>query len=73
MSDIIQKCFVCGKLAEELEEYVDAAAANEMPIDQFVAEEEGTYNPESGNFACTECYIAIGMPSRDAPDRWRAP
>ena len=73
MSDIVQKCFVCGKKAEELEEYIEAAAANEMPIAKYVAEEEGTYNPDSGNFACSYCYIAIGMPSLPGPVGWKAP
>lgn len=73
MSDIVQRCFVCGKTAEELEEYVECAAENEMTVAEYVAEEEGTYNPESGNFACSDCYIAIGMPSLPAPYQWKAP
>lgn len=65
-----QQCIGCGKKPEELEEYVECAADAGIPVAQYVAEEEGTYNPESGNFTCTDCYCAIGMPS--SPSGWTA-
>ena len=71
MADIAQQCFVCHKKPEDLEEYVEAAADAEIPVAQYVAEEEGTYNPETGNFACTPCYVRIGTPS--SPGGWTAP
>jgi hypothetical protein len=65
-------CFYCLKRPNEIEEYIAAAKENETTPDHFVRREEGTYNPLSGHFACTDCYIRIGMPS--APGRgWVAP
>jgi hypothetical protein len=68
------KCFRCGRSPDEIEEYQPGEAWEEGDFDSpsdFVREEEGTYNPENGHFACTECYIAIGMPA--SPVGWRAP
>ena len=31
-------------------------------VDTYVRENEGTYNPDTGYFYCTDCYIKIGMP-----------
>lgn len=67
-------CFRCGKKPDELYEYIVAAKENKMTPDEYVLEEEGTYNPENNRFACTDCYIEIGMPSGGATSRrWRAP
>lgn len=66
-----QQCFVCGKKPEDLEDYAECAAEAEMTVEDYVTEEEGTYNPETGNFACNDCYIKIGMPS--SPHGWMAP
>ena len=65
------RCFECQRFPVELPEYVDAAEDCGMEPDEYVREEEGTFNPESGNFCCTECYVKIGMPS--SPNGWRAP
>ena len=66
------RCFRCGKMPHELDEYVDAAHdEDDLTPEQFVKEEEGTYNPELNTFACTLCYVAIGAPS--APHGWKAP
>jgi hypothetical protein len=67
----VSYCIGCGKKPDEIAEYVDAAEANDMSPEQFVEEEEGTYNPTNGHFACTVCYVAMGMPS--SPHGWRAP
>lgn len=40
-------------------------------IDQWIRQNEGTYNPSNGHFACTDCYIKIGQPS--SPQGWVAP
>lgn len=66
-------CAFCGKRPEELEEYVKAARDEEMTPDEYVREEEGTFNSATGTFACTECYVALGCPSRPYPDSWKAP
>ena len=64
-------CFRCGKRPEELPEYVEAAAQTSWGVDDYVRIEEGTYNPANSHFACTDCYVAIGMPSN--PRGWIAP
>lgn len=69
MMDI--RCIGCGKAPHEIDEYIEAAAAEDMSPAGYVVVEEGTYNPENGHFACTSCYIAMGMPS--SPRGWKAP
>lgn len=56
------KCKVCGKQPHEIEEYVYYAKENEMTPEEFVWQQEGTYNPETQLFYCTECYFRVGMP-----------
>ncbi len=62
------RCVRCMRTPEEIPEYVmladveryrDAAAAVEL--------EEGTYNPATEGFYCTECYVAVGQPLGVAP------
>jgi hypothetical protein len=64
-------CIGCNKHPDEIEEYVEFAAMEEMTPDDYVRQEEGTYNQDNGHFTCTECYIKIGMPS--SPRGWVAP
>ena len=73
------RCIRCHKTPEEIEEYQpgdeDSGRAweegdFESPSD-YVRHEEGTYNPVNGHFTCTECYIAIGMPTQEGG--WKAP
>jgi hypothetical protein len=66
-------CIGCGKHPHEIEEYVEAAKEEKMTPDDYVRQEEGTYNPKNGHFACTTCYIKMGMPDRPYPDYWVAP
>jgi hypothetical protein len=56
------KCYFCGKEPRDLPEYVKAGRVNNMTPDEFVLAEEGTLNTETGEFACTPCYIAAGQP-----------
>ena len=71
---MIAICTGCNKTADELEEYIEAAKENDMTVEQYVREEEGTYNPENGHFLCTTCYINAGMPSNPYPGKnWVAP
>lgn len=58
-------CTGCNKYADELEEYIEAAKMSEMSVEDFVREEEGTYNPSNGHFLCTDCYVDAGMPSTE--------
>lgn len=61
------QCAECGRKPRELSEYVEMARFNNESPSQFVRREEGTYNPISGQFWCTECYIRIGQPMGGAP------
>lgn len=56
------KCKVCGKSPSELEEYIEMGKAESLTPDEFVRQEEGTLNKQTGLFYCTDCYIKIGMP-----------
>jgi hypothetical protein len=61
-------CIGCGKHPDELPEYQED---DELTPDEYCIQEEGTYNPRTGHFACTSCYIKMGMPT--LPGGWRAP
>ena len=64
-------CIGCGKKPTEIAEYVEAAEHEDMTPDSYVRSEEGTYNRESNRFACTKCYVELGMPA--TPQGWIAP
>lgn len=68
-------CFNCGKPASSFEIYKTMSAdgfGNEDAA-AYIREDEGTYNPETNRFACDGCYIAIGMPSTNTIEGWKAP
>ena len=65
------KCFRCNKRPSEIEEYVIEAEAEGITPEQYVRENEGTYNRSNGHFACTDCYLRMGAPS--SPRGWKAP
>lgn len=56
------RCELCGRKPDEISEYVEAASEEKITPDQYILENEGTYNPINGHFYCTNCYIEIGMP-----------
>ena len=63
MTGIICRCKGCGKKPSELIEYVALAEEEGYSTpDEVVVNEEGTYNPKTGAFYCTSCYIKVGMP-----------
>lgn len=68
---MILRCIGCRKEPHEIAEYVEAADEEGCTAAYYVMTEEGTFNPENGHFACTECYIQMGMPS--SPSGWIAP
>ena len=70
---IIPFCTGCNKPATEIAEYIESAKDADMEINDYVMEEEGTYNPVNGHFLCTDCYIKAGMPSKPYPNKWVAP
>ena len=73
MSSIIDRplCVGCNKHPDEIEEYVEIAEIEKMSPDDYVRQEEGTYNHENGHFLCTICYVRAGMPS--SPRGWKTP
>lgn len=73
---------VCKRYAADMDSYdsflfeseEDEAArgpATPQMREEYVMNEEGTYNPVNGHFTCDTCYISIGMPS--GPAGWRCP
>ena len=63
-------CIGCGRSPREIIEYIENPDDDPDPI-HYVKHNEGTYNRNNGHFACTECYIKMGMPSK--PGGWIAP
>lgn len=72
-------CIECGRTPSQIQEYVDEAnylnGMEDSDIkwtpEMFVEKEEGTYNSANGHFACTDCYIKLGMPTSSRG--WVAP
>jgi hypothetical protein len=58
------RCRGCDRRPHEIPEYVKLAKERGGGITPagIVAIEEGTYNPRTHAFWCTECYIKAGMP-----------
>jgi hypothetical protein len=57
------ECIECKKSPHELDEYIEAAKEEDMEIEEYVRQEEGTYNKFiKDKFYCTMCYIKAGMP-----------
>lgn len=61
MSKLIY-CLGCGFRPQELKEYIVEGQINSCTPEEFVAQEEGTYDPETGTFLCTNCYLKAGAP-----------
>lgn len=59
---MIVKCKGCGRTPDEISEYVSIAKCEKMTPEEFVREEEGTFNEKTGLFWCTSCYIKAGEP-----------
>lgn len=57
-----QECKICGRTPHEIPEYTEAAEIEEMAVEAYVEDYEGTYNFATGKFYCTKCYIEIGEP-----------
>ena len=58
----IIRCRRCKREPAAIQEYVAYAAESGCTPEEYVEREEGTFNRLSGEFWCTECYIARGMP-----------
>lgn len=66
------KCVGCKKTPAQLAEYRWPAKDAHMTRDAYVRSQEGTYNSATNAFACTECYMQMGMPSSSGVRGWRA-
>lgn len=71
-------CIDCGKVPAELREYVEAAESAGLTPDEYVAQEEGTYNPDNGHFLCTDDFVIRemrggGRLTGENGGRWIAP
>lgn len=64
-------CAGCHKTPVELPEYFSENTGEDLSPDDYVWTGEGTLNRRTGQFLCTRCYIAEGMPS--APGGWTVP
>lgn len=60
------KCKICKRRPNEIDEYLKLANMYCITPEKFIIDEEGTYNPKTKLFYCTDCYIKIGMPSGKA-------
>lgn len=59
----------CKRAAADIPSVVtEASYQDESPNDY--AMQDGTYNPDTNEFCCDECYIALGAPS--SPTGWKA-
>lgn len=56
------RCAGCGEIPEKIPEYKNLARINQIPPAEVVKRYEGTYNPKTHRFLCSECYIKAGMP-----------
>lgn len=67
-------CIGCHRTPDEIQDIRIEAAGLGMTPEEWVREEEGTFNESNGHFACDDCYIEMGMPAVDARvGRWVAP
>lgn len=64
-------CGKCGKAPGDIEEYVIFGGFEDMSAEDFCWDNEGTLDRRTGRFLCTNCYIAVGMPTLPGPG-WTA-
>jgi len=61
---------MCNTLARDMH-WLDFYKDENQTRENYVIENEGTYNPYNGHFLCDECYTKAGMPS--SPTGWKCP
>ena len=59
---VVVHCAVCKREPHEIEEYSQESTGEPLSPLSYVLCHEGTYNPRTGLFWCTECYITLSMP-----------
>ncbi|MDD9148130.1 hypothetical protein OYT88_06160 [Sporolactobacillus sp. CQH2019] len=61
----IVRCAGCGERPEQIPEYRDRAREEPESFNsaqEVVLLDEGTFDPNTRLFLCTDCYIKAGMP-----------
>ncbi len=64
-------CPSCERDGSDIQEYINMAHAEDVEVDDYIRQEEGTFNHANGHFLCTVCYVKAGMPS--SPHGWTCP
>lgn len=59
----IIQCKKCHRKPNEIEEYIESVEGLDMTPEEYVIEEEGTFNHATGMFYCTNCYVSLGCPA----------
>lgn len=62
MAEIKVKCRGCGKCPDALKECVNGSRIEEVTPEEYVKQNDGTYNPATGLFYCDMCYVKSGCP-----------
>jgi hypothetical protein len=77
--DLEIRCGGCRRRPHEIPDYADAAEGmSDRPLqgpqdlDEYVRNNEGTYNPVTRRFLCDACYIRAGQPSY-SNRAWKCP
>lgn len=52
-------CPACQRQAHEIPDVKMFAKENGLTPEEFVRQEEGTYNPSSEHFLCDRCFIVV--------------
>ena len=60
------KCKLCKREPNQINEYVECSKLLSITPEEYIEKEEGTFNKETQEFYCTECYIMMGMPEGKA-------
>lgn len=59
----------CERYAEDMED-IDNWREEDETRSEYIMNNDGTYDPATGFFACDRCYIMLGQPS--SPQGWKA-
>jgi hypothetical protein len=62
---------MCRRYAKDMN-YLDYYLEEDQSREDYIIQEEGTYNYKNGHFLCDECYIKAGMPTAPFPG-WKCP
>lgn len=61
-------CLRCGARPQDLAEYLVSSEEYGCTPEEYVVQQEGTYDISSRTFLCTRCYVAVGTPlKKDIP------